>query len=123
MRLFSFACTTKRARIDKIRKIFDFPFDFHPATASIKVSDENRKRLPVDPTRRQAMRYYYSDEPCREACGRLVVDTRTGRCETCQAKADKRNAKARCRRQGLADAMASIGVKRVRGALGGTYWE
>lgn len=38
-------------------------------------------------------------------------------------KRERRNARARRNRAALKDAMDSIGVKRVRGALGGVFWE
>ena len=47
-------------------------------------------------------------------------------CPACDADAGsraKRNAKARERRAATRDVMASLGMTRVRGALGGTYYE
>jgi hypothetical protein len=35
----------------------------------------------------------------------------------------KRKARAKVRRAGIADAMDSVGMTKVRGNLGGTYWE
>jgi hypothetical protein len=66
-----------------------------------------------------------------EQCGR-EISTRDAdnRCEACeelsgrtdqQAKAKRR--KARQRRQAMRDAMESIGLVRVRGAMGGVYYE
>lgn len=40
-----------------------------------------------------------------------------------ERSAARRNAAARLRRAGLAEAYASAGMSRVRGGLGGTYWE
>jgi hypothetical protein len=40
-----------------------------------------------------------------------------------ELKRRRRNHKARQRRSHLKDALESIGVKQVRGALGGTYYE
>jgi hypothetical protein len=51
----------------------------------------------------------------------LTVGVRV-ECET-EEHRTARLAKARARRRGISAAMASVGVKRVRGALGGTYWE
>lgn len=39
------------------------------------------------------------------------------------AKRAARNLKAKIARQGKAEAMRSVGLTRVRGAQGGTYWE
>lgn len=40
-----------------------------------------------------------------------------------ERSAARRNTAARLRRAGLAEAYASAGMSRVRGGLGGTYWE
>lgn len=42
------------------------------------------------------------------------------RCEAC---ATTKRLKAQERRRAMADAAASVGMRRVRGNLGGTYWE
>ena len=40
-----------------------------------------------------------------------------------EEKRKARNAKARARRAEIKGLMYSLGVKKVKGALGGTYWE
>jgi len=51
------------------------------------------------------------------------ISTRDGdnECDDCERKA--RNKKARERRRANDAAMRSIGLTKVRGELGGTYWE
>ena len=47
-------------------------------------------------------------------------------CAACRQKQERRarrNARSRAHRRALADAMNFIGVRRVRGSLGGLYWE
>ena len=44
-------------------------------------------------------------------------------CARKQQRRDRRNAQARARRRALSDAMDSVGMRRVRGTLGGTAWE
>ena len=59
-----------------------------------------------------------------EKCG-VEIFTKDGenKCDACEAGRKRRNARARKQRAGLADAMRSIGATKVRGNLGGTYWE
>lgn len=65
---------------------------------------------------------------CCENCGVEIV-TRDGDnlCLACQeAEGNKktlRNARARSNRKAREDAMRSCGLVKVRGALGGNYWE
>lgn len=58
-----------------------------------------------------------------ERCG-AEIGTRDGenRCRKCENKKIKA-AEARARRLARDAAMQSIGLTKVRGALGGTYWE
>jgi uncharacterized Zn finger protein (UPF0148 family) len=60
---------------------------------------------------------------CCEKCGDEIA-TKDGenQCAECDKKA-KRNKKARDRRRAMDAAMDSIGMKPVRGALGGRYYE
>jgi len=44
-------------------------------------------------------------------------------CAACRAKLDKANAKSRRNRSAINNAMDSIGLKRVHGNLGSSYWE
>lgn len=64
-------------------------------------------------------------EKC-QMCGKLV-EYHGDVCDSGDIQRHKTNLKARERarvnRQGLKAAMDSIGAKRVRGNLGGTYWE
>lgn len=62
-----------------------------------------------------------------EVCGN-EISTRDGdnRCQHCdEPKADKPAVKARkaANRRARDEAMRSIGMTKVRGAMGGTYWE
>jgi hypothetical protein len=69
---------------------------------------------------------FYDDDKCREGCGNPIGvdgDMKKGRCRSCQDKADARNAKSRRHAAARREAMESIGMKRVRGNLGGYYWE
>jgi hypothetical protein len=70
-----------------------------------------------------ASELFFDDDLCRDCGLETVADTRTGRCGRCQRRADERNRKARERRAAFRDAMDSVGVKRVRGENGGTYYE
>jgi uncharacterized Zn finger protein (UPF0148 family) len=58
-----------------------------------------------------------------EICGN-EISTRDGenRCSRCENKS-KRNARARRRRREIQEAMESLGLKKVRGSMGGTYYE
>ena len=60
---------------------------------------------------------------CCERCG-IEISARDGenRCAKCDAKA-RTSAKARANRKARDAAMRSLGLVKVRGALGGTYWE
>lgn len=46
-------------------------------------------------------------------------------CDWCRIvrEHDRKNTMARVARKARNDAMRSLGLKRVKGALGGTYWE
>jgi len=54
-------------------------------------------------------------------CG-IEIFTRDGdnRCQSCEEKPAR---KARKRRSERDDVMRSLGLVKVRGAMGGTYWE
>lgn len=57
-----------------------------------------------------------------------MIDGRDGenRCTRCEGLAERKritNAKAKVRRDSIRSAMESLGLVRVRGALGGIYWE
>jgi uncharacterized Zn finger protein (UPF0148 family) len=58
-----------------------------------------------------------------ETCG-VEISTRDGEneCVSCDAKVRK-SAKRRQARKEKAALMASLGLVKVKGALGGTYWE
>lgn len=58
-----------------------------------------------------------------ELCG-TEIDVKDGenRCAQCEHKS-KRNAKARANRRARHDVLTSLGLVRVRGALGGVYYE
>lgn len=62
-----------------------------------------------------------------EICGE-EISTRDGenRCQQCEeadSKKEIRKARRRTNRAAREDAMRSLGLVKVRGALGGTYWE
>lgn len=60
-----------------------------------------------------------------QTCGEEIY-TRDGdnRCRTCEEETSrKKKAEARLKRKERDDVMRSLGLKKVRGALGGTYWE
>lgn len=60
-----------------------------------------------------------------EKCGE-EIGTKDGenRCEPCEEAVSRaKRAKASANRRARAEAMRSLGMVRVRGALGGTYWE
>lgn len=61
-----------------------------------------------------------------EDCGDSI-DTRDGenKCAKCEAAAadGKRRAKAKAKRKAMHDALVSCGLVRVRGAMGGVYYE
>jgi uncharacterized Zn finger protein (UPF0148 family) len=66
-----------------------------------------------------------------ERCGDEIA-TKAGEnlCTLCERYEDaepkrraRRNARARMNRRARADVMDSLGLKKVRGAMGGTYWE
>lgn len=59
-----------------------------------------------------------------EDCGCAIDHTKDGenKCEACDNKVRK-SAKARARRRERDSVMRSLGLVKVRGALGGTYWE
>lgn len=50
---------------------------------------------------------------CGVYAGQHKIDCPTG----------KRNAKLKARRQAKEEALKSLGLKKVKGALGGVYWE
>ena len=58
-----------------------------------------------------------------EVCFEELFDVRDGnnRCQKCKKAASKK--KTAERRKEMDDLMASCGMSRVRGALGGTYYE
>ena len=58
-----------------------------------------------------------------EVCG-IEISGRDGenRCAECEGKARK-SARARANRKARESALESCGLVKVRGALGGTYWE
>ena len=58
-----------------------------------------------------------------EVCG-CEIYTKDGenRCEKCEGKA-KKSKKATANRRMRESVMASLGLVKVRGAMGGTYWE
>lgn len=58
-----------------------------------------------------------------EKCG-IEISGRDGEntCPDCEEKT-KRNARARANRKAREYALESCGLVKVRGALGGTYWE
>ena len=58
-----------------------------------------------------------------EKCGTEIF-TKDGEnlCDDCDKKG-KRNKKARERRRAMDAAMGSLNMKRVKGAMGGTYYE
>lgn len=58
-----------------------------------------------------------------EVCGEEIA-TKDGenRCPKCEDGATKRKEAAK-RRKERDDVMRSLGMKKVRGAMGGTYWE
>lgn len=60
-----------------------------------------------------------------EKCGE-EIGTKDGenRCEPCEEAVSRaKRTKASANRRARAEAMRSLGMVRVRGALGGTYWE
>ena len=61
-----------------------------------------------------------------EKCG-IEIDTMDGDnlCPECDdlATRDRRNKRARANRRAGEGAMRDLGLVKVRGALGGTYWE
>jgi hypothetical protein len=59
-----------------------------------------------------------------EKCGD-EISTRDGdnECDACAEGRKRRNAKAKANRRAREAAMRSCGLVKVRGALGGTYWE
>lgn len=59
-----------------------------------------------------------------EVCG-IEISTRDGdnRCMKCEEASKAKKAKARKARKERDEAMRSCGLVKVRGALGGTYWE
>lgn len=60
-----------------------------------------------------------------KSCG-IEIDTRDGenRCQECEETRSKaKRERARLRRKERDDVMRSCGLQKVRGAMGGTYWE
>ena len=59
-----------------------------------------------------------------ETCGDEIF-TKDGlnQCEACEEGRRKRNARAMANRKARDAALRSMGLVKVRGALGGTYWE
>ena len=62
-----------------------------------------------------------------KVCGRcgIEIDTRDWEnyCEACEAARQRRNRRARERRREREAVLRSLGLVKVKGALGGTYWE
>jgi uncharacterized Zn finger protein (UPF0148 family) len=62
-----------------------------------------------------------------EGCGAEIStvdgDNRCPSCEREEGKKTARNARARAARRDRAEVMESLGLVKVRGAMGGTYWE
>lgn len=58
-----------------------------------------------------------------EKCGAEIY-TKDGdnRCENCEVGSSKRNRSKQLRKQ-REEVYASLGLTKVRGSLGGTYWE
>ena len=58
-----------------------------------------------------------------EVCG-VEICTKDGenRCDSCEEKSRK-SKKATARRRATEAALMSLGLVKVRGAMGGTYWE
>jgi len=62
---------------------------------------------------------------CCESCGD-EISTRDGenKCEKCDdSPARAKRAKARANRRARESVMRSLGLTKVRGAMGGVYWE
>jgi hypothetical protein len=85
--------------------------------------------LNLDTDSRRLTQYYFdrkeATQPC-PLCGRQVVTNTVGCSETCDDILDadaKKKRRARSNRRAVADAYDSLGMKKVRGALGGTYYE
>jgi hypothetical protein len=57
-------------------------------------------------------------------CG-VEISTRDGdnKCEACEHAGPKQKKQARRKRAQIDDVMASLGLTKVRGAMGGTYYE
>jgi len=53
----------------------------------------------------------------------LDGDNLCGECEMNENRKNKRNAAAKTRRREMAEVMESLGLKRVKGACGGVYYE
>lgn len=62
-------------------------------------------------------------EKCEQEIFTKDGENRCQDCEQTNQKKKERNQKAAARRKATRDAMASIGLVRVRGALGGVYYE
>lgn len=62
-----------------------------------------------------------------EVCGEEICtkdgENRCQSCENMEVAKTKRKQQARAKRRAIDDAMRSLGLVKVRGAMGGTYWE
>ena len=59
---------------------------------------------------------------CKDCGDEIMTVDRENQCQACEKKKIKKAA-ARERRRANDEVMRSLGLKKVRGALGGTYWE
>lgn len=67
-------------------------------------------------------------EVCEEEIATKDGNNRCGRCEYIDSirsenKRRKQNAKARANRKAREEVLRDLGLVKVKGALGGTYWE
>jgi len=67
---------------------------------------------------------------CRRCGVEISTPDGVNFCDSCQSMSDRQDKlakrkrqQARARRRERAEVMRSLGLKRVRGALGGEYWE
>ena len=63
---------------------------------------------------------------CERCSTEIATPDGENLCPECEGLTSKKRlsaAKAKAQRQARADAMRSLGLVKVRGALGGTYWE
>lgn len=59
---------------------------------------------------------------CEDCGDEIMAVDRENQCQSCEKKQLKKAA-ARARRKANDAAMRSLGLTKVKGALGGTYWE